>query len=201
MTGAYVTCVLRSGGEYTAEHVHRLRKQVMDHGASELVCLSDQSIDGIHTLPLTHGWPSWWSKMELFRPDLDWLGKIVYMDLDTTVVGDLTRLLEFDRLAVMRDVYRRTGLQSSIMVIPDNERDMVWQRWICDPEANMIGHDSGGDQSFLETIWLSKAVRLQDWLPGILVSYKADQVAEQGFTDKTSIIVHHGKPRPWEVGY
>jgi hypothetical protein len=200
MTTSFV-CVLRSGGEYNESHVHRLQKQVLLWNEVDFICLSDQPIDGIRTIPLLHGWPRWWSKMELFRPDLYPLGKIVYMDLDTTIVGDLTRLLEFDRLAIMRDVYRRTGLQSSIMVIPEHERDMVWKRWIADPEANMVGHDSGGDQEFLETVWLSKAVRLQDWLPGLLVSYKADRVAEQGVPDNTSIIVHHGKPRPWEVGY
>jgi hypothetical protein len=195
-----VVCVLRSGGEYGEEHVHRLRKQVMDHGATDLICLTDAALEGLRTVPLEYGWPGWWSKMELFRPDIGYLGKIVYMDLDTTVVGDLTRLLEFKWLATMRDVYRPTGLQSSIMVIPPHERDMVWKRWIDDPESRMTYFESGGDQSFLETIWTSKAVRLQDWLPGFLVSYKADDVANRG-TQGASLIVHHGKPRPWEVGY
>lgn len=197
-----VVCVLRSGGEYTMEHVKRLRKQVQEHGAEELICLTDVPAPANQlVIPLEHDWPRWWAKMELFRPNLSGLGKIVYLDLDTTVVGDLTRLLEFDRLAIMRDIYRPRGLQSSVMVIPEHERDLVWRRWISDPEANMIGHDSGGDQEFLETVWLSKAVRLQDWLPGLLVSYKADNVAENGVPANTSLIVHHGKPRPWEVGY
>lgn len=196
-----VVCVLRSGGEYNGNHVARLRKQVQEHGAADLICLSDVRFEQIPCLPLVHGWSGWWSKMELFRPDLAPLGRIVYMDLDTTVVGDLTRLLEFDRLAIMRDVYRRNGLQSSIMVIPQEERDTVWKRWMTDPEGFMATHQSGGDQTFLETLWLSKAVRLQDWLPGLLVSYKADDVRNKGVPDGTSLIIHHGKPRPWEVGY
>lgn len=196
-----VLCVLRSGGEYGPYHVQRLRSMVIAHGAAELVCLSDVEIDGVATIRMAHDWPGWWSKMEIFRTDLSGLGKIVYMDLDTTVVGDLSGLLNFDRLAIMRDVYRRNGLQSSVMVIPEAERAAVWKRWTSDPEAFMLTHRVGGDQVFLETMWLSKAVRIQDWLPGLLVSYKADDVARRGVPHGTSLIVHHGRPRPWEVGF
>jgi hypothetical protein len=199
MSSQSVVCVLRSGGDYGPEHVQRLRAQVVANGAAELYCLSDTPIEGVATIPLLSDWPGWWAKMELFRPDLG-LGRLVYMDLDTTVTGDLTPLLEFDRLAIMRDVYRPRGLQSSVMVIPEAYRDMVWRRWSSGPETYMLTHAVGGDQVFLETLWLSVAVRIQDWLPGFLVSYKADKVAAHG-TQGASLVVHHGKPRPWEVGY
>lgn len=199
MLSQSVLCVLKSGGEYLPEHVLRLRSQVLAHGAADLICLSDVPIDGVTRIPLMHGWPGWWSKMEIFRPDLLELGKIVYMDLDTTVIGNLTPLLEFERLATMRDVYRPRGLQSSVMVIPEEHRPPVWRRWYADPERYMREHSVGGDQIFLEGSWLSLAARIQDWLPGLLVSYKADDVARSGPRD-ASLIVHHGKPRPWEVG-
>lgn len=186
-----VVCVLRSGGEYRAEHVDRLREQVKAyHPDINFVCLGDEQ--------LMFGWPGWWSKMELFRPDLP-ADDILYLDLDTTVVGPLTPLLSLEGPWMMRDVYRPRGLQSSVMVIPHWERAMVWREWNKDPVAHMDKHAVGGDQAFLETVWLSKARRFQDFLPGILVSYKADKVAANGIPSGASLVIHHGKPRPWEV--
>nr|WP_145924153.1 hypothetical protein [Halomonas elongata] len=41
--------------------------------------------------PLAHGWPGWWSKLELFRPHG---GDLLYLDLDTVVRGDLQPLID-----------------------------------------------------------------------------------------------------------
>lgn len=39
---------------------------------------------------LTHSWPGWWSMLEMYRIP----GPAIYLDLDTTIVGDLTPLAE-----------------------------------------------------------------------------------------------------------
>ena len=45
-------------------------------------------------IELINNWPGWWSKIELFRPDLP-SGIILYLDLDTTIINDLTPVLEY----------------------------------------------------------------------------------------------------------
>lgn len=194
-----VVTVLRSGGEYTENHVLRLRDQVLRHNPDvRFVVLADVSVAGCEVIPLVENrWLGWWSKMELFRPDLP-LGDVLYMDLDTTVCGSLEEFFGRSYPLIMRDVYRPHGLQSSVMWIPQAERAMVWLRWMAAPEHHMARHQSGGDQEFLETVWLSKARRWQDWLPGKIVSYKADNVAQQGARG-ASLVVFHGRPRPWQV--
>jgi hypothetical protein len=149
-----VFCVLRSGGEYRADHVLRLHKQVMNHlPDADFRCLSDIEVEGVRTLPLMTDWPGWWSKMELFRPGMS--GDILFMDLDTSIVGNLADIVSVNRLALMRDIYRPEGLQSSIMFLPEAARERIWGEWIDKPQHWMDIYHKGGDQAFLELFWLA----------------------------------------------
>lgn len=194
-----VALVLRSGGEYHAGHVARLAVQIREHlPAAEIICLSDVEVP-VARVPLRHGWPGWWSKLELFAP---WIkGDVLFMDLDSAVVGDLESFVEVGRLAIMRDVYRPNGLQSSIMYLPEGDRAGIWREWMKQPEIWMQFHRKGGDQAFLERHWLRAAARWQDILPGQLVSWKVHCAPTGRVPEGARIIIFHGKPRPWEVGW
>ena len=190
-----VCLVLRSGGDYRLEHVDRLRKQVERHLTSvEWLLLTDVGIGE----PLRHLWPGWWSKMEMFRPDIQ--GDLLFMDLDSAVVGDLSDMANVGRLTLMRDVYRPKGLQSSVMYLPEADRAAVWAKWIAAPAKWMRRFAKGGDQAFLETLWLWAADRWQDVLPGQVVSFKVD-VRDRGVPLDARFVAFHGRPRPWEAGW
>ena len=205
-----LACVLRSGGDYGPEHVERLARQAgRHHPEAPFVCLSDMEVPGIRCLPLLFDWPGWWAKMELFRPDL-LLGDMLYLDLDSSIVGPLDDMLGFGRLAIMRDVYRPGGLQSSVMYLPEAERAAVWRAWIAAPDRWMREFRRGGDQAFLERPWRGHARRWQDDLPGQVVSYKVHvrkaHRRDREFGDGTvpegaRLVAFHGRPRPWEVGW
>jgi hypothetical protein len=81
-------------------------------------------LEGIQNLPLTDDWPGWWSETELFCSEMS--GDIVFMDLDTSIVGSLVDILSVNQLAPMRDVYHPDGLQSSIMYLPQAARERIW---------------------------------------------------------------------------
>lgn len=195
-----VVCVLRSGGEYGPEHVLRLRDQLARWAPdAALICLTDMQVDGVDVMPLEFGWPGWWSKMELFRPDLT--GDFVYLDLDVAIIGDLSDLFAVRDTTVMRDAYRPEGLQSAAMVLMERDRNEVWTTWIGCPEHWMRRFRRGGDQAFLERVWRAVVPRLQDVLPARqLVSYKVD-VRGRDIPDAAAIVMFHGRPRPWEVGW
>ena len=195
----WVCCVLRSGGDFLPEHVDRLRAQVATHlPGARFCCLTDMPVAGQGVFRLAYKWPGWWSKMEVFRPDLS--GDILMMDLDSSLVGDLSDMAGIGRLAIMRDVYRPAGLQSSVMFLPEAERAVVWDKWMRNPHRWMSRFKRGGDQAFLETLWLDRAARWQDVLPGQVVSYKADGCAEQ-LPHNARFVAFHGRPRPWDVGW
>lgn len=194
-----ILCVLRSGGDYGPEHVLRLQAQLAAVGELDFACLSDVLIEGVKTIPLRWDWPGWWAKMELFRPDLR--GDFLFLDLDMSIVGPIEDLFSHGGLALMRDVYRPGGLQSSIMLLPEKCRSGIWEEWKIYPHHWARRYERGGDQAFLERFWLRKAKRLQDLAPGQIVSYKADNVAALGVPIGARVICFHGKPRPWEVGF
>jgi len=195
-----VLSVLRSGGDYRPEHVRRLRDQVAAFlpGAAFL-CLSDAPIEGVETEPLRHDWPGWWAKMEIFAPWRE--GDALYLDLDSSIVGDLKPLAKIGGLTIMRDVYRPAGLQSAAIYLPAEERAEVWDLFAEDPQRWIGVHARGGDQAFLERLWLRRARRWQDELPGHVVSFKADVLPSGRIPAGARLVVFHGKPRPWEAGW
>lgn len=203
-----ILCVLKSEGEYKSEHVERLHRQVLKHlPDARFRCISDVDVP-CERVPMEHPWPRWWSKQNLFSPAIT--GDFLYLDLDSAIVGDLSDLAGLNRLAIMRDVYRKDGLQSSIMFLPEADRAKVWAEWVKSPEVWMQMYRKGGDQAFLERLWLGKAAIIQDELPGQVVSYKAhvrpavrkDREFGNGTVpDGARVIAFHGRPRPWDVGW
>lgn len=192
-------CVLRSGGDFRPEHVQLLAQQV-----AGLVCLSDVDVPGVETIPLRHGWPGWWSKMELFRPDLS--GDLLYFDLDTVIVGDLSELASLGRTTLLSDFYYPERPASGLMYLAESDRAKVWAAWIADPKAAMHKCMRHGDQKFIGEV-LHDAQRFQDVLPGRVVSYKvhvAKGLNKRSIGDGTvpagaSVVCFHGRPRPWHI--
>lgn len=195
-----IFCVLRSGGEFRPEHVQRLQQHAGFFAPdTEFVCLSDVAIAGVETIPLESDWPGWWAKMELFRPDLG--GDMLYLDLDSSIVGDVSDMLSIGKTAIMRDVYRPAGLQSSIMFLAERDRREVWQAWAMHASEWQGRYRKLGDQGFLERLWTGKVALWQDCLPGHVVSYKVDCAGPEGIPQGARVIAFHGRPRPWEIGF
>lgn len=195
-----VATVLKSGGEYTPEHVIRLRDQLLEFLPDiKFICFSDVKIRGVDVVPHWGKWPGWWSKMNMFHPMVR--GDLLYFDLDTSIVGDLSEIAKTKQLTLMRDVYRPHGLQSSMMLLPEKVRAPVWLHWLKNPAGYMMSYKRGGDQEYLELHWLDRAVRWQDILPGQVVSYKGDKIKRNGTPEDARVVIFHGKPRPWEVGW
>lgn len=201
-----IACVLKSGGDYGPADVEKLKAHLDVHlPKAELVCFSDFDPAALpcRTIALEHDWPGWWSKLELFNPAHR--GCWHYLDLDMVPVGDLSDFAAIRQVAIMRDVYRPDGLQSAAMVIPQAAKAEIWKAFTGDPEANMqactVRYSKWGDQGFLEGFWLDKAKRLQDLLPGQIVSYKANRIAASGVPEGARLVAFHGRPRPHEVGW
>ncbi|MCH4563351.1 hypothetical protein MKP05_09435 [Halomonas sp. EGI 63088] len=198
-------CVLRSGGDYGPEHVQWLAGRVdllqwLVGKSGVLQCLSDVPVRGVPTLPLAHGWPGWWSKLELFRPDIG--GDLLYMDLDTVVLGDLQQLIDAagGRTTMLSDFYWPERPASGLMYIAERDKARVWEAWRRDPAGHMRrrgGRGTLGDQGFLGRVLGDGVQRWQDVAPGQVVSYKAH--CRQGVPPGARVCCFHGQPRPWDV--
>lgn len=184
-----IACVLKTGGDYDTDYVAHLLDGLNEHVEKfELMLLAGSE------------YPGWWSKMELFRPDVK--GDLLYFDLDTMIVGDLDDILAVDRLTVLDDFNVPGRLASGMMFIPEHERARIWEEWIKDPQEHMFRAGGHGDGGFLAKFW-SKAQRWQDVVPGQIVSYK-NHVRDKGVPEQARIVCFHGRPRPrdirWKIG-
>lgn len=155
--------------------------------------MSDIDVPSVECVPLICGWPGWYSKLELFAPDIQ--GDILYMDLDTVITGSLDSILSVGRDVVLRDFNKPDEVQSSLMYLTEERRAAVWQSWNKNPQQHMANLVQRGDQGFLEPFYFD-VPRWQDILPGQVISWK---VGGRKVTPDARIVVLHGKPRPWAV--
>lgn len=188
-----VATVLKSGGIYDASWVAKLKKGVTKHLPIEFrfMCLSDINVPS-HRMPLEHGWPGWWSKMEAFKLE----PPVLYIDLDTLITGDLTDIeaaTERDGFTILRDFYRDNGLGSGVMAWTCAMHG-VYERFAENPFHYMETLSGRGDQGFLEDILNRNSISLwQNLVPGQVVSYKLH--CANGVPPAARMVCLHGKPK------
>jgi hypothetical protein len=193
-----VACVLRSGGIYTPEWVTRLKAQVaanlpLPH---TFVCLSDVDVPSVITLPLCHDWPGWWAKIE----SLTLPGPVLYLDLDTVIVGDLSDIARVamnplvGSFVLLEDFYRPGGFGSGVMAWYGSEPARFYHAFARAPEDWMRRLGARGDQGFIEEQEHGLTRRWQLLVPGQIVSYKADR-CEAGPPAGARIVCLHGRPK------
>jgi uncharacterized Rossmann fold enzyme len=191
-----------------ADYVNRLfdgvRRNLQAGFPGKFVVFTDDPTgldEGIEARPLPGGLTGWWNKLWLFSPEAFNPGeRVLYFDLDTVMTGPLDAIATYDGpFAMLRDVYRPNGLQSSVMAWEaGNWTQLFWSRWSDYQHLPW----PGGDQEYLEvqlhgSAGIFTAAILQDRFPNKLKSYKADcrALIPRG----TSVVFFHGHPRPHEV--
>ncbi|WP_213322543.1 hypothetical protein [Klebsiella aerogenes] len=216
-----IISVLKTSKEFTPKHAQWLHKQLKGHPS---VCLTDAgTISGVNTVPLLHGLPGWWSKLELFNPEHPDIGQedLLYIDIDTVVTGDISPLFELDKMTMLSDFGsanpHEAPLASGLMYIPAAEKYKAWNAFWCNPEKIMTRPripPFHGDQGFLSEIY-PDAQRFQVLFANQILSYKADIATEQMYghdpdifrgdnsgvlPEEARIVCFHGFPRPWKTG-
>jgi len=204
MDPVIVACVLRSGGRFTPEWVEALAEGVSRyHPGIEFVCLSDVPVP-CPRIELNNEFLGWWSKMELFPSGLFSGHRVLYLDLDTVVVGGLDDLLAWDgHVAVLSDLYDPANMASGVLMWDGDAMAHVWDAFSSDPKGIMKRHPRRMDH-FLRT-FLHCADRIQDLFPGQVVSYKADLRGRRlpyrrvEIPEEARLVCFHGKPTPADL--
>jgi hypothetical protein len=188
-----VWAVCKSGGEYSAEWVRKLKDGVSRNLSVpyEFKCLSDIDVPG--KVPLRHKWPGWWSKIELFR---EVTGPSLYLDLDTVVTGSLDYLagLESD-FAMLSNFHVPEFVGSGVMWFGKSQRH-VYERFCEKPFKWIEYHERKrdgpylGDQAF---IWESMGRKVKHLPMERIKSYKFH--CKDGLPPETSLVCFHGLPK------
>lgn len=190
-----VACVLKSGGDYTAEYVNRLRAAIGAHTSVpfEWVCFSD--VPEVATHPLPAGLTGWWSKLALFqitdRP-------VVYFDLDTVIHGSIDGLLSYPhKFAMLSDLNGRGGLASGVMAW-HGDYSYLLDRWCMSKAGDYRTPRRWGDQGWIAEQLEHEPERLQEQHPRVFCSHKWDKLETR---QQRPVVIYHGNPRPHQTGW
>lgn len=191
-SGLTVACVLRSGGQYRAEHVRGLMAQVA-HWLPEarFVCLTDMAVS-CESVPLKAGWPGWWAKIELFD---HFKGRTLYLDLDTVIVGDPKPLITGAFLMIRNWAYPE--LMASGVMAWDGDYSHICRAF--EPVAEQVMRDyvtcaQWGDQAFIA----EQAGNVQGFPVGTIVSFKLHRLHGPKPPKYATIVAFNATHVPWK---
>jgi hypothetical protein len=211
MTAPVIACI-KVGEKFGPEYVNRLGAAIWRHHPGpppRFLCLTDDPA-GVEypTAPIDTDLPGAWAQLALFRPHPALEGRrVLYLDLDTVVVGSLAPLLAYDgEFAIVRDPWpprawnarhTRPLWTSWCMSIAPGVGRELWGRIEADPARcarGLLG------VRFFITEHMPADVNVDLWedvAPGVLGSLKADKLHDGpgGF----AAIQCHGRPKPHEL--
>ncbi len=209
-----IVLVLQSGGDFHFSDVELLNYHIQRTTPNvRVLCLMDtiknpeKLTNGLTLLSMHNNtWPGWWSKINLFAPEMEQYRPFAFMDLDTAVVGNLRdafpeKGLE-DKFVTLANCYELTRPGSGIMWIPANSEKIrtVWQKWMENPEKSLSYYrqrGKGGDQNFIESTNTVDAFfsfrRMNTFKPNPKREWRAYLDPE------LRIVYFHGYPRPKEA--
>lgn len=200
-----IACV-NVGSKYPRHYVDILRRSVKHHLTKEhrFVCLTDNArhYPEIDTVDITSlNLPRWWSKMALFCPEIRGAGRVLYLDLDMVVCGDLAPLLEVENEFAICENFTRLGgnsiwpclYGSCAMVFQNGWGLNIWNQFWNDRHALMDECAATGDQMAIQMLHPHAAL-LQPLLPANFFLHYRDLGPEQ--PEGTSVVVFGGRRNP-----
>ena len=175
-----VALVCVPGGIYNQWHVDRLVSQIEKHLTipHEFYVIRESNK------------PSWWAKVDLSEPGR-FSGRVLYLDLDVKVVGDLDDLACIDApFAAIKDYQYPMTINSSVMTWDAGVSDHVFTEF-----TPSVMKRFRGDQNWINNRipWARRFPR--EWC----VSYKATVRPLGRVPADARVIVYHGEPKPWSL--
>lgn len=201
-------CCVKVGSAYDARYVNLLANMCtrnLEVGTpGTFHCFTDDPSgldEHIQAHSVPHGFNGWWAKLHLFQDEhFDDGDRIVYIDLDTVILGPLDDIVKYDgHFAILRDFFKpHDDMQSAFMAWPANTQQAILDKWNAMDRPEL----KGGDQELVQLSLEERGVKpdfWQDLFPKKFVSYKAGsykRVPPRG----ASVICFHGQPKPHNCG-
>lgn len=189
-----VACAYKYGDGFTAEYVDRLEKNVAEH----LKWDYDFHIVS-PTRPTPPKAPGFWIKLELFKKGR-FNGPVVYLDLDTILVDDVTDIFTYPHKFTMGTDWTKQNGPNSTFMAWDGTQDL--SHLDVPVDAGMLRRygrgGKWGDQWFIYENVGIPVTSIEKIFPGALVSYKFD-VMFKAVPPNAKIVAFHGTPRPHDI--
>lgn len=201
-----IVCVLKQEAQseknkitYNKEWVEKLKNSIERNYKRpyKFFCLSNIDV-GKGTIPLRHNWPGWWSKIELFRPDL-FKGPVLYLDLDIIIYSNFERLVSSldDHKFYMLEGQSKKGIPNSSMMYWSGDHSYIYTEFLNNTNKIKNNYRAGrklGDQGFIFDSL--KDVKFMNQLYPEYFSWKHQIPKHTKFLDTASFLIFIGKEKP-----
>lgn len=165
---------------YDVKYVTRLARMVRAKMTRpyRFVCLTDDprrfTSDDIEPIVIPNPRPqfAWWAKLHLFDPSKFSRGRVLYLDLDTLVVGSLDDIVDYPgRFALIPDAGQFAGVgmrkvvkrfNSSVMVFDAGSQRRLWDAWM-----PAVSERLWGDQDLIGEVCPLASQMPAVWFPRI----------------------------------
>ena len=203
---------------FAPETVYALRDMIAKHyhGPHRFVCVTDQTskLPGIETIPLWsdlskvpspigHSYPSCYRRLKVFAPDAgEMFGpRLVSIDLDTVITGDITPLFDRPEDFVIwgeSDFPHTTPYCGSLWMLRTGTRPQVWERFdeATSPKAALKAGCRGSDQAWLSYV-LGKGEATWGRKDGVFSFRKHIAKTGHGLPAEARLVCFHGREDPW----
>lgn len=205
---------IKTGNAYPSVYANRLAAALRRNGCEQrLICLTDNAEGLDPELVEARNFPapsfSYWDKLWLFSWEHGIEDRLLYLDLDMVVTGDVRPFVDFDGLenTGAPEGLMATGsrfrpsrakqINSTLMSIPFGFGQKIWRRFT--RFRPWVTWRYGGDSRFVESVIGADTVRWQTLFPGCLLSYKRDVRNADALPEGAVFVSFHGKPDPDEV--
>lgn len=140
----------------------------------------------------------WWWKIWFFKAGLFERGeRIVFLDLDTIITGNIDALLQFEGdFAILQDFMQPGVYGPGVMAWRADFMPEIWAEY--DKQGRPTNFDLG------DLTWINYIFKLRSYTPAVLqsfvngvYSYKVD--CRNGLPTDARIVCFHGLPRPHQV--
>jgi hypothetical protein len=190
---------LKHGTKFDADYVNKLYAGVKRNTTVDFLfhCFTDDptGIDDniiIHPLPYDNV-EGWWQKLYLFSDEIDIKGRVLFLDLDTLITGNIDGFITQDKgFVVLRDLWAGgINVGSAVLSFEVGKYKHIWNTFIRNPAAAIGSLHPHGDQKWIQkqqaqrTYW-------QDLFPNQIMSFKSN--CRNGLPSTATIVCFHGKP-------
>jgi hypothetical protein len=187
-----------------AEYVNKLAAAVRRNLSAphDFACLTDDSagLDArVRALPADPALLGWWQKISLFAPGRFRTERVLYFDLDTLIVGDLSAIAGYAGEFAMLEHLVRPNVPASGVMAWRNGSASVAALWNAYRLLGKLPEHSFGDQGWIADVLKSARLKpdlLQHQFRGIY-SYKLRCVPR--FPSDAVVSCFHAKPKPHEL--
>jgi hypothetical protein len=201
-----IILVWRSGGKFTFKdvelityHLHKWNEGI------KIICVTNKveiefDLEKIKMIPMEIKLEGWWSKLNLFSPQLEKYRPFLYLDLDTAVVGALDNIIPSSDILknsfiTLEDFYQKNKLASGVMWIP-KDSEKVRQIWEVSLNKKQINKNKRLDYFLRE---ITTSLFFQDYTNKIRSFKPTQKNYLTELPENISVVCFHGSPDIFEV--